>query len=426
MTGTTTTTGTAMTGTATTGITAARTAVITGLGVLAPTGLGAEAYWAATSAGQCAIGPITHYDAGAYPLTVGGQLPGFDVGAHVERRWVVQTDRFTHIALAAAQLALDDAALDPARLPPYGMGVVTASCAGGVDFGQREIQGLWTEGPGAVGPYQSIAWFYAASTGQISIRHGLKGPCGVLVTDEAGGLDALAHAAREIGRGRAAMLAGGAEAPYAPFSLACQYGHGLLSGQRDPSRAYLPFSASAGGFVPAEGGAMLVVEEASAARERGATPRAVIAGHASTFTGAFRPGPSAEGLARAAALALAEAGRSAADVDVVFADALGTPEADRAEAEALRILFGPRAAAVPVAAPKAGTGRAYAGSAALDTACAVLSMEQGLIPPVPNLTDPAHDLDLVRGTARRADLKTVLILARGLYGGNSALVLTRP
>ncbi|MEU4834407.1 beta-ketoacyl synthase N-terminal-like domain-containing protein [Streptosporangium sp. NPDC023615] len=403
-----------------------RTPVITGIGVIAPTGVGAEAYWEATREGACAIGPITHYDSGSYPLTVGGELPGFDVTRYVEPRWVVQTDRFTHIAMAAAQMALGDAALDPAGLSPYAMGVVTASCAGGVEFGQREIQDLWTEGPGAVGPYQSIAWFYAASTGQISIRHGLKGPCGVLVTDEAGGLDAVAHAGREIRRGRVAMLAGGAEAPYAPFSLACQYGHGLLSREGDASRAYLPLTAGAGGFVPAEGGALLVVEESSAARERGATPRAVIAGHAATFTGGFRPDRSAEGLARAATAALTEAGRSARDVDVIFADALGTPEADGAEAEAVHRVFGSRAGAVPVAVPKAGTGRAYAGSAAIDTACAVLSMERGLIPPAPNLTDPAHGLDVVHGAARKADLDTVLILARGLYGGNSALVLTRP
>ncbi|MGI5282707.1 beta-ketoacyl synthase N-terminal-like domain-containing protein [Nonomuraea polychroma] len=403
-----------------------RTPVITGIGVIAPTGVGTEAYWEATRDGACAIGPITRYDPRSYPLTVGGQLPDFDVTRHIEQRWVVQTDRFTHIAMAAAHMALGDAALDPAALPPYSMGVVTASCAGGVEFGQREIQDLWTEGPGAVGPYQSIAWFYAASTGQISIRHGLKGPCGVLVTDEAGGLDAIAHAGREIRRGRTAMLAGGAEAPYAPFSLACQYGHGLLSREDDASRAYLPFTAGAGGFVPAEGGALLVVEEETEARERNAKPRAVIAGHAATFTGGFRPDRSAEGLARAAASALEEAGRSAGDVDVIFADALGTPVADDAEAAAIHRLLGPRAGSVPVAVPKAGTGRAYAGSAAIDTACAVLSMERGLIPPAPNLTDPAHRLDVVHGAARPADLDTVLILARGLYGGNSALVLTRP
>ncbi|QXJ21830.1 ketosynthase chain-length factor [Actinomadura graeca] len=404
------------------------TTVITGLGVVVPTGIGAEAYWAASLGGGSAIGPISRYDARRYPLSVGGELPGFDAADLVEKRFVVQTDRFTHIAMAAADMALRDAALDPRAMAPFSMGVVTASGAGGVEFGQREIQGLWREGPGAVGPYQSIAWFYAASTGQISIRHGLRGPCGVLVTDETGGLDAIDHAARQIRRGSTAMLAGGAEAPFAPFSMACQFGHDLLSRERDPSRAFLPMTKGASGFVPAEGGALFVLEDAEAAAGRGADVRAVVAGHGTTFTGAFRPERSAEGLARAARAALAQAGRDAADVDVVFADGLGTPEADAAEAAAIHDVLGPRAATVPVALPKSGTGRAYAASAAIDAACAVLSLRDGIVPPAPNLDadDPVHGLDVVRGEPRRVRLGTALVLARGLYGGNSALLLCHP
>lgn len=402
-----------------------RTAVITGLGIIAPTGNDTEKYWKATIEGTCAIGPISRYDARRYPLNVGGELDGFEVTDHVEQRFVVQTDRFTHIAMAAADMALRDASLDPGDMPTYSMGVVTASGSGGVEFGQKEIERLWTEGPSAVGPYQSIAWFYAASTGQISIRHGLKGPCGVLVTDETGGIDAVAHAWREIRGGRTAMLAGGAEAPFAPFSLACQYGHGLLTRENNPERAYSPFTPWASGFVPAEGGALLVLEEESAARKRGVTARAVVAGHGATFTGAFQLERSAEGLVRAAETALAEAGMDADDIDVVFADGLGTPEADRAEAAAIHRLFGARARSVPVALPKAGTGRAYAGASAIDTACAVLCLERGVIPPAPNVTELSYELDIVRGTARQADLRTALVLARGLYGGNSALVLKR-
>lgn len=403
-----------------------RSAAITGLGVIAPTGIGAEDYWRATIAGTSAIRRITRYEPRGYPLTLGGELDGFDAADYVEQRFIVQTDRFTHIAMAAAGMAMRDARLDPTTLRPYAMGVVTASSGGGVEFGQREIQELWTEGPRAVGPYQSIAWFYAASTGQISIRHGLKGPCGVLVTDEAGGLDAIAHAGREIRRGRTAMLAGGAEAPFAPFSMVCQYGHGLLSRESEPARAYRPFTARAGGFVPAEGGALLVLEDRAAAEERGAAVRAVIGGHAATYTGALRHERSSEGLVRAAEAALAEAGMDADEIDVVFADALGTPEADAAEAVAVHELFGPRAGSVPVALPKSGTGRAYAGSAAIDAVCAVLCLERGLVPPAPNLDGSGYGLDIVHGEARRADIGAALVLARGLYGGNSALVLRRP
>ena len=193
--------------------------------------------------------------------------------------------------MAAADLALADAGLrTDDEYPPFGVGVVTAAGSGGGEFGQRELQRLWGQGPRFVGPYQSIAWFYAASTGQISIRGGFKGPCGVVASDEAGGLDAIAtrrgqHPAghRRRGgrrrRGAARPLLGGLPA-------------GLRRAEpgRRPGGAYLPFTASACGFVPAEGGAMLVVEDAEHARRRGARIRATVAGHAATFTGASQLG----------------------------------------------------------------------------------------------------------------------------------------
>ncbi|MDX3386244.1 beta-ketoacyl synthase N-terminal-like domain-containing protein [Streptomyces niveiscabiei] len=400
-----------------------RRPVITGIGALAPTGIGAAALWRAACRGRRAIAPLTRYDPRGTPLALAGQIEDFEPHDHLPGAFVAQTDRFTQLALAAARMALDDARLDPAALPPYGVGVVTAACAGGVEFGQREIQRLWSRGPSYVGPYQSIAWFYAASTGQISIRHGLKGPSGVLVTDEAGGLDAVAHAAREIGRGAHAMLAGGAEAPLSPFSMACQYGHGLLTRATDPDRGYLPLTGSASGFVPAEGGAMVVLEAHDEALARGARPRAAVLGHGQTFTGARRFERSAEGLAVAARTALAAAGRTVHEVDAVFADALGTPDADRAEAAALRLLFGDTP--VPVTAPKAGYGRAYAGAAALDVALAALSLDHGTLPATPCPHDPLPGIDLVTGRPRALHPRTVLLLARGLSGGNSALVLGR-
>lgn len=406
----------------------ARRPVITGVGALAPTGIGADIVGKAAREGLSGIGSLTRYPAEGTPLSLAGEIPDFDPLQHLEGPVVAQTDRFTQLALVASDMALEDAGLTPADTAPYSFGVVTASCAGGVEFGQKEIERLWSRGPSHVGPYQSIAWFYAASTGQISIRHGLKGPSAVLVTDEAGGLDALGCAGREIARGAAAMLAGGAEAPLSPFSMACQFGHGLLSGARDPERAYLPFTRAASGFVPAEGGAMLVVEEERAARARGAVPRAVVLGHGSAFSGMLRFDRSAEALAAAARTALAEARLSPAAVDVVFADALGVPEADAAEVRALRLLFGARRAEeVPVTAPKTGTGRAYSGAGALDVALAVLCLEQGLVPPAPHLdgAEPALPLNLVTGRARPLRPRTALLLARGLSGSCSALVLQR-
>lgn len=405
-----------------------RRSVITGIGVVAPNGTGAGAFWKQTQEGVSVLDLVSREGCENLPLRVAGEVRDFDPVAFIEERYLVQTDRFTHYAMAAADLALDDARLGRAdyESAPFSVGVVTAAGSGGGEFGQRELQRLWGQGSRYVGPYQSIAWFYAASTGQISIRGGFKGPCAVVASDEAGGLDAIMHAARSIRRGTDAVVVGAAEAPLAPYSVVCQLGYEDLSTCDEPTRAYRPFTSDACGFVPAEGGAMLVVEEETAALGRGARIRAELAGHAATFTGASRWEQSREGLAHAIEGALEEAGCAPEEIDVVFADALGVPSADRAEALAIADALGPHGRRVPVTAPKTGIGRAYCGAPVLDTSAAVLAMEHGLIPPTPNVFEVCHDLDVVTGRARPAELRTALVLSRGLMGSNAALVLRRP
>ncbi|MEU3983017.1 ketosynthase chain-length factor [Streptomyces sp. NPDC026672] len=402
-------------------------AAVTGIGVVAPNGTSTDTFWKATQEGLSVLDRISREGCADLPLKVAGEVRAFDPADVVEERFLVQTDRFTHYAMAAADLALEDARLGRAdtEAAPFSIGVVTAAGSGGGEFGQRELQRLWGKGSRYVGPYQSIAWFYAASTGQISIRRGLKGPCSVVAADEAGGLDALAHAARAVRRGTDAIVAGSTEAPLAPYSMVCQLGYEELSTVAEPDRAYRPFTDDACGFVPAEGGAMVVVEAEDVARARGATVRAFVAGHAATFTGASRWAESREGLAQAIRGALDEAGCAPEEVDVVFADALGIAEADRAEALAIADALGPCARRVPVTAPKTGFGRGYCAAPVLDTAAAVLAMEHGLVPPTPNVVDVRSDLglDLVTARARAADLRTALVLSRGLMGSNSALVL---
>jgi len=185
------------------------TAVVTGIGVTAPTGLGTDAYWAATTAGSTAIRPVDRFDAGSYPARLAGVITDFDERALLPGRLIPQTDRITQFALVATQWALTDAGLDPSAHSDFDLGVVTAASAGGFEYGQRELQKLYTEGPQAVSAYMSFSWFYAVNTGQLSIRHGLRGPAAAVVTDGAGGLDALGHARRQIRQGTPAVLSGG-------------------------------------------------------------------------------------------------------------------------------------------------------------------------------------------------------------------------
>ncbi|WP_424185758.1 ketosynthase chain-length factor [Actinokineospora sp. G85] len=400
-------------------------AVVTGIGITAPTGLGVADYWASTLAGVNGIGPVRRFDASGYPATLAGEVPGFEAGEHLPNRLLPQTDHMTRLALVAADWALADAGLPGSDEPDFDTGVVTAGSAGGFEFGQRELENLWSRGGAHVSAYQSFAWFYAVNTGQISIRNGLRGPSGVLVSDQAGGLDALGHARRHVRRGTRAIVSGGVDGAVCPWGWAAQLSAGRLSTVADPDRAYLPFSDEATGHVVGEGGAILVLEDATAAAERGrGRGYGEVAGYAATFDP--RAGSGREpGLRRAVEGALADAGAEPGEVDVVFADAAGLPEADRVESDALAAVFGPRG--VPVTAPKAGTGRLNAGAAPLDAATALLSMRHGLIPPTPN-TVPAehHRLDLVLGAPRRAEVRTALVIARGQGGFNSALVLRAP
>jgi act minimal PKS chain-length factor (CLF/KS beta) len=268
----------------------------------------------------------------------------------------------------------------------------------------------------------SFAWFYAVNSGQISIRHQLKGPGGVLVTDQAGGLDAIAHARRQIRRGSKAIVSGGVDGAICPWGWVCQLTSGRLSTSDDPTAAYLPFDPRAAGHVPAEGGAILIMEDAETARQRGARQvYGAVAGYAATFDP--RPGSDREStLRRAIEQALADAELAPSEVDVVFADAAALPDADRAEADAITAVFGPHA--VPVTAPKTMTGRMHAGGGALDVATALLAIRDGIIPPTVNIQpSPDCPIDLVAGQALPAALRTALVLARGHGGFNSALVV---
>lgn len=404
-------------------------AVITGIGVVAPSGIGAHDHWRSVLAGELRVGRITAFDPAGYATTIAGQVPDFDVGEHVDERLVVQTDRWTWMSLAATQLALDDASYDPAEHSPYATSVALAAGSGGNEFGQHEMTGLYRRGPKAVGAYQSIAWFYAASTGQSSIRHGTKGPASVLVTESAGGLDSIGHARRVVRRGTPAVLAGGTEAPLSPYALTCYGTSGRLTTAADPRLGYKPFDVRANGYAPGEGGAVLVVEDMASARRRGATHvYGEIAGYAATHDAHHPndPAPDAGQLARAMRLALQDAGVAPAEVDLVVADAAGVPEWDALEASALREVFGDRAGRVPVTAPQGCVGRLNAGGSALSVASALLAMRAGVAPPVGNLDepDPSYGLDLVR-EPREIPIDVVLVTARGFGGFNSCMVLRR-
>lgn len=397
-------------------------AVVTGMGVAAPNGLGLGPFWEATLRGRSGIRPLRRFDTSPYPATLAGEIADFVPEEHVSGRLIPQTDRMTQLTLAVSDWALADAGVRPGTYETQEMGVATSAASGGFEYGQRELAALWSSGPAHVSVYMSFAWFYAVNSGQLSIRHGMRGPSGVFVSDQAGGLDAFEQARRNIRKGIPMVLCGGVESSLNPYGWVARMAGGGLSTSGDPKGAYRPFAPGADGYVPGEGGAILVVEDAGRARDRGARVYGEIAGYAATFDAAPRHG-GALGLRRAIEEALADSGTDASDIGVVFADGAGTAAADRAEAEAVTAVFGPRG--VPVSVPKAMTGRMSSGAAPVDVACALLSLRDEVIPPSADAGSaaPEYDIDLVTGEPRPWRPGAALVLARGAGGFNAATVL---
>lgn len=401
--------------------------VVTGLGAVAPSGIGTAAHWAATLQGRHCIRRISRFDPSRYATQLAGEVPDFSLSDYVPARIAVQTDRWSWYSLTGAHLALDDGRYDPQSTDPFATGVVLASGSGGNEFGQREIERLWSRGRTAVSAYQSIAWFYAASTGQVSIRHQTKGPSGVVVSEAAGGLDSLAQARRVVRRGTPTALAGGTEAGVSPYALTCQMTSGRLSTSSDPRTGYLPFSQTGQGYVPGEGGAVLLLEDAAHAVSRRAPQiYGVVAGYGATHDAApvEDDGTDHRYYALAMRRALEDADMTPEDVDVVYADGAGRPAVDRAELQALAEVFGRRSAPVAVTAPQRFIGRLCAGGSALNAVNALLSIRDGLIPGFGEIADlaQADGVELIQTTTRRP-VRVAMVTARGYGGFNSALVL---
>jgi act minimal PKS chain-length factor (CLF/KS beta) len=393
------------------------TVYVTGAGVIAPTGITLESYWEASVTGANAIDSLTRFSTERYPVKLAGEIRNFDEKAHIPSKLLPQTDQMTRYALYAADAAISDSALDWETLDPYEIGVFTAASGGAVEFGQRELGNLWARGKEFVSAYQSFAWFYAVNTGQISIKNGTKGPSGVVLSENAGGLDAIGLASRKIAAGLPYALAGGVDSALSPWGFVPQMVTGRMSESTSPGHAFQPFGTAASGYVSGEGGAMIMLQS----EMPDTRPYAAITGYASSFDRAENP--QGRRLSAAIRAALVQSGLEPADIGAIFADGSAVPAEDTDEVAAIAEVFGSQNP--PVVAAKAGCGRLLAGSAALDVVLACLSMTHDVLPPTPLQYDVVPGIDLVMGEAREVKLAHVLVLARGFGGFNSALILSK-
>ncbi|HEY1352836.1 MAG TPA: beta-ketoacyl-[acyl-carrier-protein] synthase family protein [Ktedonobacteraceae bacterium] len=408
---------------------ARRRVVVTGLGVLAPNGLGKERFWQACRQGVCALGPLRRFPGENLAVGVAGEISDFRAEDYLAAKFVRRTDRVTHLACAAVAQALHDAQLDLASIDPRRVGTVLANTLGGLEYVIAQIEALYTRGPRAMSAHTAIAWLQGANVGQVALRYGLRGYSKTPVSDTVGGLEALSMAVAAIGRGAVDIVfGGGSEALLHPFFLLV-FGHSGLSAPGHDPRAYRPFDRRAAGLLLAEGAGVCVLEEYEHARRRAAPIYGEILGVGQTSDARLPLPPSADGTYYALAMrqALEEAHLEPDAIDYFHLDGRASPQADCAEAEALHAVFGARLAALPVSVPRTMFGHSYAAAGALDLITTLLALQNQQIPPTLNCEqlDPRYGLDLVREQARPFAGSTALIGGRGLSGSNIVLAVRK-
>lgn len=403
-----------------------RRVVVTGIGVVSPAGLGIGALWSAVREGRICIGPITRFDRRRGPVKVAGEAREFSSSDFIPPRLAKRSDRFSHMAVAASSLAMMDAKLDLSTEDRHRVGIAVGNNLGGWEFGERGLAEMFDKGADGVNPYQASAWFPAAPQGQISLMFDIKGFSKTIVADRVSGLAALTAAVRAIRQERAdVILAGGAEAPIAPYAMLCYMSAGHLSEEEDPLHAYLPFDRNHSGLVLAEGAVILVLEEFEHARQRKAAIYGEICGYSLTNSppaNSFRP---AGGLARAMRGAMAMAGWTPGQVDYVCAEGSAVSGEDEAETAAVKEALGDRAYRIPVSAPKAVLGHMYGAAGPADVAISLISAHEGLVPPTFGLREAAAgcDLDYVPGSTRHGVIERFLVNSYGFGGVNVSMAV---
>ncbi len=395
--------------------------VVTGLGLLTPLGNDSSTNWKNLVAGRSGIGPIRKFDAAALPVRIAGELRDFDPLTYIEKREIKKMDPFTHYAVAAAQMAVDDAQLRiDARIEDR-VGVLVGVGMGGIATIEEYLREFFESGLKRVTPFFIPRLIANMAPGQIAIRFGAKGVNYTAASACASGGHAIGEAYRLIRFGfQDAMLAGGAEAAVTPMGVGGFAVMRALSTRNDePERASRPFDRERDGFVIGEGAGMLVLENLDAAVGRGARIYAEIVGYGANADAYHitAPAPEGEGASRCMRLALDDAEMDPLDIDYINAHGTSTPQND----------IGEHAARVAVSSTKSMTGHLLGAAGAVEAAYTVLTIHHGVMPPTINYEhpDPECDLDYVPNAARHAPVRAALSNSFGFGGTNACLAFRR-
>jgi 3-oxoacyl-[acyl-carrier-protein] synthase II len=410
---------------------------ITGIGLITAIGTGVDAFRAGLRAARSPVKRIDRFDPAPFRSQVAAQVDDFDPLAFMPPKTARQLDRFSQFGLVAGQLALEDARLRPGEdgsASPDRIGIYLGSALGGIAYAESQHETYLQRGIKGVAPNLALAVFGGAAPANLGIALDVRGPILSTANSCASGAVALGEAMNAIRAGEIdAAVAGGAEVPLSPLAFGAFDIIRALSDRHndDPSQASRPFDAERDGFVMGEGVALLVLEEESVARARGAEPYAELMGYGATSDAHHMVQPRADGseAARAATIALADAAVAPDAIDWVSAHASSTPLGDIAEARAIRLALGERAGSVPVSGTKAYYGHPLGASGAIEAAIAALAIRDGWVPPSLNLEAPEPELAALLPGLLREGLpgayRRVLSTSFGFGGLNAAVVLGR-
>jgi 3-oxoacyl-[acyl-carrier-protein] synthase II len=408
-----------------------RRVVVTGIGLISPVGIGTAETWRAVLAGESGVGPITRFDASAYPCRIAAEVEGFDPAAYLEKKEIKKSDTFIHYALAAAGFALADSGLVIDDGNADRVGVIIGSGIGGLPLIEQMHEILLERGPDRVSPFFIPGLIVNLAAGQVSIRYGAKGPNSAPCTACTTGLHAVGDAFREVQGGRAdAMIAGGTEAVLSPLALAGFAAMRALSTRNDePERASRPWDRDRDGFVIGEGAGVVVLEEREHALARGARIYGEVIGYGLSGDAYHitAPAEDGDGAARCMTMAIKRAGISPDEIDYINAHGTSTPMGDEIELRAVEGILGNAAATTTMSSTKSATGHLLGAAGAVEAIFSLLAIRDNVAPPTLNLDNPSvmTPIDLVPHKAKEKSIDVALSNSFGFGGTNASLVFRR-
>ena len=405
-----------------------RRVVITGIGPVTPVGIGIEDFWAGLTTGRNGVRTITAFDHTDLPVSVAGEVPGFQATDWLDLKEARRTDPFVHYALAATKLAWEDAGAPD--IPPERGGVIYGTGIGGIQTLLNQHSVLLEKGPGRVSPFMVPMLMANAAAGHVAMKYGLTGHNMATLSACASSNHAIGEGMRLIRDGMLDLaVVGGSEAATVPLTVAAFAQMTALTKNPDPETASRPFDAGRDGFVLSEGAATLILESEEGARARGATIYAEVAGYGASDDAHHitAPDPKGSGATLAMRWALRDAGASPADVSYINAHGTSTPLNDAAETVAIKAALGEDDAyRVAISSTKSMTGHMLGAAGAVEGAICALAITRGVIPPTIHHTerDPDCDLDVTPNEARELDVTLALSNSFG-FGGQNACVAFR-